>query len=150
MIEEFSFNPKMITVDFQLSNMNAIKDVFKEDTIIVTCMFHLVQCWWREANKLGLRKKRYVAKTKLLIFNLQVLPFLSIEEAKLFYQSIKTSELFNEDAYQPFFAYFDKIWMGKQYPFELWKYSGKIPSINKKGQLIEDDDLDMYVSLSNN
>ena len=37
-----------------------------------------------------------------------------------------------------------------KYPFELWKYSGKIPSINKKGQLIEDNDLDMYVSLSNN
>ena len=54
----FSFEPKKITMDFALANINAITNVFKdEEVIILTCLFHLLQTWWRKAIKLGLKKK---------------------------------------------------------------------------------------------
>ena len=54
----FSFEPKKITMDFALANINAITTVFKDEEImILTCLFHLLQTWWRKAIKLGLKKK---------------------------------------------------------------------------------------------
>ena len=75
---QYSFIPKRITCNFGLSNIKALKTVYINDNIsIIPCFFHLVQCCWRKANILGLRKKNIVNKTKLLIFNLKLLPFLN-------------------------------------------------------------------------
>ena len=56
----YSFNPKRISLDFALANLKAVNDVFGQTNIeIIPCLFHLLQAWWRKAIKLGL-KKRYI------------------------------------------------------------------------------------------
>ena len=97
----------------------------------VTCFFHLVQLWWRKALALGLRKKNYVETTRVLIFNLEILPFKEEEDAKYFYNKIKNHELFEDEKYEEFFKYFDGTWW-KKYDFSLWCYSGKLPDVEKK------------------
>jgi len=37
---------------------------------IIPCFFHLLQCWWKKASSLGLRKKKYIKEIKVIIFNL--------------------------------------------------------------------------------
>ena len=54
----YSFVPTIITNDFGLVNLKALKEVYdKDDIIIITCLFHLAQSWWRKCIKIGLRKK---------------------------------------------------------------------------------------------
>ena len=76
--ENYKFSPCLFTLDFQRSNINAITNVFcsndDDKCVIVTCFFHLVQCWWRKASALGLRKKKYVETTRVLVCNLEILP----------------------------------------------------------------------------
>ena len=58
---KYSFTPKIITVDYALSNINSIKKAFdSKNTLILTCNFHFVQAIWRNYNKIGLRKKNIV------------------------------------------------------------------------------------------
>jgi hypothetical protein len=42
-----------------LGNINAITNVFSknEEIMIIPCLVHLTQAWWRKASKCGLRKK---------------------------------------------------------------------------------------------
>jgi len=56
---------------------------------IITCFFHLVQAWWRKASKLGIRRKSYIKNTKILIFNLEMLPFMEYEKPNKFLYIIK-------------------------------------------------------------
>jgi len=51
--------------------------------------FNLIQCWCRKVNKLGLRKQKYSIKTKTLIFNLKIFPFLEKSKAIEFYKKLK-------------------------------------------------------------
>ena len=70
----YKFNPKLITYDFALANIQAINIIFKSFEIeIIPCFFHLVQFWWKRASNIGLRKKNLIKKTKSLIFNLKLL-----------------------------------------------------------------------------
>ena len=47
----YLFKPKKITFDFALGNIGGIKTVFEqnEDVLILPCLFHLSQAWWRKA-----------------------------------------------------------------------------------------------------
>jgi len=57
---KYNFNPKRIICDFAISYLQALNSIFVEDNIIIIkCFFHLLQCWWRKAGRLGLRKKNY-------------------------------------------------------------------------------------------
>ena len=89
-INTYNWEPKILTFDFAKSNINAIKEVFKNNNNIklIPCFFHLLQIWWRKASSLGLRKKRYIKDTKLMFYNLQLIPFMSFETAKEFYSTI--------------------------------------------------------------
>ena len=43
----YNFISSFLTCDFSLSNINAIKKVYKNDSVkILTCFFHLVKAWW--------------------------------------------------------------------------------------------------------
>lgn len=43
---KYNFNPKRITCDFSKSNIEDIKAVYNEkDVLIITCFFHLIQCY---------------------------------------------------------------------------------------------------------
>ena len=60
----------------------ALEKVYEDDNIIIiTCFFHLMQAWWGKVSKLGLGRKNYITKTKILIFNLEMLPFMEYEKA---------------------------------------------------------------------
>ena len=64
-INTYKWNPKFVTFDFAKANINAIKEVFKNNNNvkIIPCFFHLLQCWWKKASSLGLRKKKYIKKS---------------------------------------------------------------------------------------
>ena len=95
----YKFSSKKFTYDFALGNINTLKNVFKDEQYkALPCYFHLIQCWWRKANKLGLGKQKYAIKTKTLIFNLKLLPFLEKRKAIDFHKKIKEEiGLFDEN-----------------------------------------------------
>ena len=86
----YNWKPNYLTFDFAAANLKAVKDIFgeKENVTIITCFFHLLQCWWRKAGSLGLRKRKYLNDTKVMIYNMKLLPFMDIEEARNFYKLI--------------------------------------------------------------
>ncbi len=74
LILSYKFIPNIITCDFHLGNINAIKKVYKDYKVkIATCFFHLVQAWWNKLSKIGLRSKKVLATTGALVFNLKLL-----------------------------------------------------------------------------
>lgn len=52
----YSFNPKLMSFDFGMTNLAAFTKIYPETTIII-CFFNLVQTWLRYATKLGLKKR---------------------------------------------------------------------------------------------
>ena len=153
---KFKFKPKRITCDFCKSNLLAINEVFSEEkTLTITCFFHLIQSWWRKAGKLGMRKKNILQKSRNLIFNLKLLPFMDIYNAREFYLSIK--EYFSEEQFNEFYIYFEQTWLNMEdndnvkYEFKTWSYYNKFDfkkARNKK--LISQESLDEYIFISNN
>ena len=106
----FNFKPKLITCDFLVANIEAIKTVFENDnTLIISCLFHLVQCWWRNTGKLGLRKKAIVLRSINLIFNLKLLPFMDLENARNFYITLK--DYFSDEEFDNFYIYIELTWL---------------------------------------
>lgn len=71
----YKWIPKYLKFNFGGSNIKAVKDVFtnKEDITIITCLFYLIQGWRRKAGNLGLRKRKYINNTKLMLFNMELL-----------------------------------------------------------------------------
>ncbi|KAE9521938.1 hypothetical protein AGLY_017672 [Aphis glycines] len=51
--KNLTFNPKNVTVDFEISIHNAILSVWPS-TNIIGCCFHLTQAWYRKIQELGL------------------------------------------------------------------------------------------------
>ncbi|KAE9525826.1 hypothetical protein AGLY_014052, partial [Aphis glycines] len=51
--KKLTFNPKNVTVDFEISIHNAILSVWPS-TNIIGCRFHLTQAWYRKIQELGL------------------------------------------------------------------------------------------------
>ena len=83
-----------------------------------------------EKSKLSwIKEKNFVNKTKLIIFNLKLLPFLEFDTAIEFYKKIKEKYMSNE--YQSFLKYFENTWMkinennNVKFEFDLWSYYGK-------------------------
>ena len=151
----YNFKPKIITCDFNLSNINAINEIFSEnEVVIIPCFFHLVQCWWRNANKYGLRKKKIVEHTRVMIFNLKLIPFLKETEAIEFYHKIKDE--FDQEEFIPFFDYFERNWLNlseendSKYKLDIWSYYGKFYFKETRKALISKDVLDKYIFISNN
>ena len=38
----YNFKPKLLTYDFDLANIAAVKEVFGDETLSIPCLFHLV------------------------------------------------------------------------------------------------------------
>ena len=54
----YHFEPQFMTFDFCLANIKAINETFvNEDVVIIPCFSNHVQCLWRKASSLGLRRK---------------------------------------------------------------------------------------------
>ena len=92
-----------------MANIVAVKEIFGNETLSIPCLFHLINSWWRKASKRNLRKKEYVINIRALIFNLEIIPFLTLNNAKTFYTKIKN--YYNEECYQEFYQYFESTWL---------------------------------------
>ena len=59
-INTYKWYPKILTFDFAKSNINAIKEVFKNNNSVklIPCFFHLLQSWWRKATYFRSKKKK--------------------------------------------------------------------------------------------
>ena len=90
-------------------------------------------------SKFDFRKKEYIRKTKLLVLNLKLLPFMSYKNATEFYCKIKEEY---KEVYCIFFDYFEQTWLDpddedkSRYPFCLWKYEGKIDLESSRSELL--------------
>ena len=151
---KYDFNPSIITCDFSKSNISSIKKVYPKTTII-TCFFHLIQAWWRKAALFKLRTKNIITKTRTLIFNLKLLPFMNKDTAIDFYNEIKNT--FDDEIFNEFYEYFELTWLNPdiniktKFEFSLWSYHGKFDFKNqRKKYLISDEALDNYIFVSNN
>ena len=131
MINSYKWQPKCITCDFSFANLNAINKVFNNNAlVIVPCLFHLLQAYWRKASNLGLRKKKFLNEAKVLIFNLELLCFMNIKTATEHYSNI-LKYIEHNDKIDEFLEYFENIWFPVQegdntkFEFNLWNYANK-------------------------
>ena len=62
-----------IMCDFERGLRKAITNVFEAATL-EGCYFHYVKALWEKAKKLGLTRKKRIARTKVIIFCLKCLP----------------------------------------------------------------------------
>ena len=112
-----------------MANIAAVKEIFENETLSIPCLFHLINSWWRKASKRNLRKKEYVINIRALIFNLEIIPFLTLNYAKTFYTKIKN--YYNEECYQEFYQYFEFTWLpiedkaNSKFGTDLWFYIRK-------------------------
>ena len=106
--------------------------------IILPCLFHLIQAWWRKMSKLGFRKKEYITTTKIIILNLKLLPFMPLNSAINFYKKIKSEY---DNVYKDFFVYFEitlltlELNTKSKYDFNLWSYDGKFNAEKNKNSI---------------
>ena len=160
---EYGFTPKIICCDFGLGNIGGFKKVYgEEDSKIITCFFHLTQSWWKKANSLNLRKKKFIKNTKLMIFNLQRLAFMNYDKSVKLYKNIKNRKEFsNIENYNDFFSYFEKNWLAisdkkkskvtsSRYEFNLWNYYNKLNLEEAQSNLLLKDNMEKYIVFANN
>jgi len=108
------------------------------------------------------KKKKYLKSTQMLIFNLDLMPFLEYETANNFYLKLKNNNIFENDLYKLFFEYFEKTWFilrlvnikiinkTVKFPFSLWSYFDKLKNKINKNNFFNVDDIEKYISYSNN
>lgn len=158
----YAFNPKIMSFDFGMANLSAFTKIYPKTTII-TCFFHLVQTWMRNATKFGLKKKKYNKLLKLVIIKMKRLAFLDYESSLYLYQNIKQiKQIKDNDNFNDFFKYFEKTWFpvvnkkdktktkDSKFKFSLWNYNGKFDYESTSGTLLAKNQLELYVSFSNN
>ena len=153
----YLFNPRYITCDFAMANIKAIQIVFaKDNCTIITCLFHLIQSWWRRASLLGLRKKKNLSTTKAIIFNMKMLPFMNKNDAIEFYKKIKEIPPDNSEEFKTFFEYFENTYLSlekdihSKYEFSLWNYTDKIKIEGNKNSIFKENNYKTNFDFSNN
>ena len=153
----YLFNPRYITCDFAMANIKAIQIVFaKDNCTIITCLFHLIQSWWRRASLLGLRKKKNLSTTKAIIFNVKMLPFMNKNDAIEFYKKIKEIPPDNSEEFKTFFEYFENTYLSlekdihSKYEFSLWNYTDKIKIEGNKNSIFKENNYKTNFDFSNN
>lgn len=139
------------------ANIKAVTDAFtdKEDITIINYLFHLMYCWWRKAGALGLRKRKYINDTKLILFNMELLCFMKLEDARNYYKLI-LDKIPKNNKFDEFIDYFEKSWFPKsesdttKYDFVYGAIMINLISEKQKNQLIDSGLLEKYILFSNN
>ena len=117
---KYKFNPNYIMCDFRISQIKAVKYNFPRSNIHC-CFFHYSQALWKHFMKYGLGGKNTYLDNSELLFNLQLLCFIDIENIEDFYKKIVKT--YKENKYKNFFNYSKKTWLGKTIPKKLWNFS---------------------------
>ena len=71
----YNFIPNIITFDFYIANIKTLKEIYENEDITLIFL-HFAQCLWSKASNLGIRKKSNIHRTRILMHNLKILPFL--------------------------------------------------------------------------
>ena len=123
--EIFKLNPRFVTVDFEISEISAVKEVFPS-AALVPWFFHFVKWLWLNAQKCGLRKKKIVADTKQLIFSLKALAFRPTEKVYKRFQKLKEEYSLKGIIFKSFLEYFETVWMDGTFQIKDWNYHDKL------------------------
>ena len=118
--ETYSFNPKNVMVDFNMAQINGLKNIYGNNIFIHGCFFYYSQAIWRNFRKNGLCYKNSYSSNSELLFNLQLLAFIERTKIKDLYNKITHN--YSENKYKKFFNYFNKTWLGSKYPSKIWNY----------------------------
>ena len=86
--EHYSFNPRRIMCDFNLAQINAVKNTFPE-CIINTCFFHFSQAIWKNFRKYDFCGKGTYNDNNELLFNIQLMCFIDRDNIVIFYKDFK-------------------------------------------------------------
>lgn len=70
----------MVMTNFELSFLNAIKDIFPNFTFLKGCYFHYIKNLFINAKNIGLFRKIFIGITKLVIFTLKNYYFYKIRK----------------------------------------------------------------------
>ena len=122
--EPFHMNPLYLMSDFALGQIKAAIKIFPI-VLYNGCFFHWSQCIWNKFQDLGLGGKGTYKKNITLLFNLQILCFISPTKIKPLYKKIK-NKFDTNSATEKFFKYFSNNWLGNRYPIKIWNYYDRL------------------------
>ena len=106
----FNFNPKIFTMDFNKASGKAIKTVFPE-IYLIKCFFHYVYNLWKHFIKYGLKSNINKKDLYELAFNLKMLCFVKPDNVIKIYKKIVKK--YNKPIYKEFFNYYERTWKPK-------------------------------------
>ena len=70
-----------------------------------------------KGKKIGLSKKKYIQKTKFVIFTLKLITLIKVEKQRQFFEEVKLYSLKGDkkekDLFNDFLKYFEKNWLNK-------------------------------------
>ena len=117
----FNFNPKIINVDFQKSQIKALYKVYKGNIYINTCFYHLEQSLVRKAKNLLIFQKDNNNILRELFLNFSIIAFQEPLDAFKRLNLIKKKyQSYNE--FSALLNYMNKQWVNKK-NILLWNYN---------------------------
>lgn len=115
-LTKYHWMPRIITSDFEVALISAIKHEFPESRLLC-CYFHLKQAIERKLKKLKFSSEI----SSIILSNIQLLTVVPIEEINLAIQFIKTLTN-DEENLSLFWDYFHNTWVKRFDPI-LWNFS---------------------------
>ena len=130
----FNFNPKIINVDFQKSQIKALYKVYKCNISINTCFYHLEQSLIRKAIKLLIFQKDNNNILRELFLNFSIIAFQEpLDAFKRFNLIKKKYQSYNE--FSALLNYMNKQWVNKK-NILLWNYNDLLNNLGNNWPLI--------------
>ena len=106
--------PKRFMLDFEVSLQKAVKNNFPE-SIVDGCYFHYTKLLWEKAKKLGLCTKKEIKYTKIIIFMLKIMPYLSNDKKEELFNNLEGFFGDNDEKYVKLLKYYKKNWLNNEY-----------------------------------
>lgn len=106
----FGFNPKIFTLDFNKALTNALKQIYP-NIYIIKCYYHYVNSIWKNLRKLRVYQEENKKEVFELALNLKKLPFINPKNIPKLYKKIETN--YSSNLYNDFFRYFRRTWNPK-------------------------------------
>ena len=85
---KIKFEDINFTCDFEKSLRKALIEIFPKSNIY-GCYFHYVKALWKKAKKHGIRTKKFLKETIVLIFSFKIYQYIPRKDKKVFLQEIE-------------------------------------------------------------
>lgn len=83
------------------------------------CYFHYIKNLWTKAKIFGLYRKKFIEKTRLVIFSFKIITFIKSENTNIYFEQLKTYiNNYNEETkvlFNKFMKYYFKTWIKSQF-----------------------------------